>query len=67
MITESWDHAEVPSTRPNAGWDEEMAEFSLLLSGGEAARLECLAHSHGLTLGRLIRLLIREYLTDRTP
>jgi hypothetical protein len=43
-------------------FDEEMAELSLLLPGRQAAALERLANSRGLTLGRLIRLLIGDCL-----
>ena len=42
--------------------DEEIAELSLLLPGRQAAALERLAHVRSLTLGQLIRLLIRDYL-----
>ena len=45
--------------------DEQMAELSLLLPAWQAAEMERLAHSRGLTVGQLIRLLIREYLADR--
>jgi hypothetical protein len=48
--------------------DEEMAELSLLLPGWQAAAMEWLANSRGLTLGQLTRLLIRDYLTSQeTP
>jgi hypothetical protein len=63
------------TTRPDdAGWpiesrtclpDAEMVELSLLLPGWQAAQMERLADSQGLTLGQLIRLLIRDCLTDR--
>ncbi len=43
--------------------DEQMAEVLLLLPGRQAAALECLAHTVGLTMGHLIRLLIHDYLT----
>jgi hypothetical protein len=46
--------------------DEDMAELSLLIPGWQAAQVERLAHSRGLTLGQLIRLLIRDYLADWT-
>jgi hypothetical protein len=43
--------------------DEQVAELSLLLPGRWAAELERLAHARGLTVGQLVRLLIRDYLT----
>jgi len=39
-----------------------MAELFVLLPGRQAAELDRLACSRGLTLGQLIRLLIRDYL-----
>jgi hypothetical protein len=45
------------------GPDEQVVELPLLLSGEQAAELERLAHSRGLTTGQLIRLLIRDVLT----
>jgi hypothetical protein len=65
MTTMRRDHAEGPIEPPTCWRDEEMAELSLLLPGWQAAEMERLAHSRGLTLGQLIRLLIRDYLTDR--
>jgi hypothetical protein len=46
--------------------DGEVAELSLLLPGWQAAQMEKLANSRGLTVGQLIRLLIRDYLADWT-
>jgi hypothetical protein len=43
---------------------EQVAEVALLLPQPQAAELERLAHSRGLTMGELLRLLIREYLTQ---
>ena len=43
--------------------DEQVAELFLLLPGRQAAELERLAHFRGLTMGQLVRLLIRDYLT----
>ena len=60
----SQDHAE----EPIKGWpwlNQEMVELSLLLPSWQASEMESLAHSRGLTLGQLIRLLIRDCLTDR--
>jgi hypothetical protein len=65
MTTVSRNDAEGPSESLACWLDEEMAELSLLLSGWQAAQMERLAHSRGLTLGQLIRLLIRDYLADR--
>ncbi len=45
--------------------EEQVAELLLLLPGRQAAELERRAHSRGLTVGQLICLLIRGYLTDR--
>jgi hypothetical protein len=46
-----------------APWpDEEMVEFSVLLPAEELGGLEQLAHSRGLTLGELVRRVIREQL-----
>ncbi len=42
--------------------DEQLAEVSWLLPGWQAAQLEQLACSRGLTLGRFLRLLIGDYL-----
>ena len=58
-------HGERPIESRACCLDEEMAELSLLLPGWQAAQMENLANSRGLTLGQLIRLLIRDYLTDR--
>jgi hypothetical protein len=52
-----------PSDDRSVWSDEQVAELSLLLPGPLAIALEGLAHSRGLTVGRLVRLLIRDYLT----
>lgn len=65
MSTTSRDQTEWPVESRTCWLNAEMAELSLLPPIEEAARMERLAHSHGLTLGRLIRLLIRDYLRDR--
>ena len=56
--------------RPAAGqilWtNEEIAEFSLLLPGWQAAELESLAGGQGLTLGQLLRRVIGEYLARQS-
>jgi len=50
-------------TEDRVAWpDEQMAELFVLLPGRQAAELDRLACSRGLTLGQLIRLLIRDYL-----
>jgi hypothetical protein len=51
--------------RPEA----EVAEVALLLPPGQAAALERAAHRRGLTVGQLIRCLIRDYLAGeaRSP
>ena len=43
--------------------DEQVAELFMLLPGRQAAELERLAHFRGMTMGQLVRLLIRDYLT----
>jgi hypothetical protein len=43
--------------------DGEVTEVSLLLPAGQVAALERSASSRGLTLGQLLRLLIRDHLT----
>jgi hypothetical protein len=45
--------------------EEQVAELLLLLPGRQAAELERLANSRGLSMGQLIRQLIRDHLTDR--
>jgi hypothetical protein len=65
MTTMSRDRADGPMKSRTCWLDEEIIEVSLLLPGWQAAEMEGLAHSRGLTLGQLIRLLIRDYLTDR--
>jgi hypothetical protein len=61
--------------RDDAGWliqgrtwwlDQEIVEYSLLLSGHQAANLERLAHSRHLTVGQLVRILIREFLASES-
>ena len=42
--------------------DKEIAELSLLLPGWQAAELESLARSRRLTLGQLMRLIVRDFL-----
>jgi hypothetical protein len=64
MTTMTRDHAGCPIESRTYWLNEEMAEFSLLLPARQAAQMERLAHSRNLTLGQLIRLLIRDYLTD---
>jgi uncharacterized protein (DUF2267 family) len=63
------------ASRDHAGWlidgrtwwlDREMVEHTLLLSGYQAADLERLAHSRQLTVGQLLRLIIREFLASET-
>ena len=62
----SRDHAEGLMNSRICWLDEQMAELSLLLPGWQPAEMERLAHSRGLTVGQLIRLLIRDYLADWT-
>jgi uncharacterized protein (DUF2267 family) len=59
-------HDQVPcSMEGRVIWpDEQMAELLVLLPGRQAAELEWLACTLGLTVGHLIRLLIHDYLTD---
>ena len=65
MTTMSRDHAG-GSTESRTCWrDEEMMELSMLLPSWQIVEMEGVAHSRGLTVGQLIRLLIRDYLTDR--
>jgi hypothetical protein len=42
--------------------DAEMTEMALLLAGRQAAALERMAHQRGLTVGQLLRRLIRDCL-----
>jgi hypothetical protein len=65
MTTMSRDEAGCRIERRACWQDTEIAELSLLLPAGQAAQMERLAHSRNLTLGQLIRRLIRDYLTDR--
>jgi hypothetical protein len=65
MTTMSRDQAGCPIESQTCWLDAEMAELSLLLPAGQAAQMERLAHSRNLTVGQLIRLLIRDYLADR--
>jgi hypothetical protein len=58
----SLDHRERPEVGQVCWLDEETAELSLLLPGWQAAELESLACSWCLTLGQLLRLLIRDFL-----
>jgi hypothetical protein len=48
----------VPESEP-AYFSTEMVEVQLLLPGWEAAALEAAAHQHGLTVGQMLRRLIR--------
>jgi hypothetical protein len=50
-----------------ASQNKGIAELSLLLPGRDAAELERIAYSRGLTVGHLIRLLIRDYLRGSFP
>jgi hypothetical protein len=64
MTVSTMNHDLVPGSIE--GWfvwrDGQVAEVQLLLPGRLAAELEGLAHSRGLTVGQLIRLLIRDHL-----
>ena len=57
--------------RPEIGqisWlDEEIAEVSLLMSGWQAAQLVAHASRQQVTVGQLLRDLIKIYLTKGTP
>jgi hypothetical protein len=44
--------------------DVEVAEVALFLHSGQVAALEWSAHRRGLTVGQLIRSLIRDYLVS---
>jgi hypothetical protein len=58
------DHSRRP-TQDRLHWLEaDVAEVSLVLPGWQAAELEGLASSLGLTVGQLLRRLIQEYLTS---
>jgi hypothetical protein len=51
------------SREGRACWPEEgVAELTLLLPARQAAELERLARSRGLTLGQLLRRLVRDHL-----
>lgn len=65
MTTMNCEHAEGPIESRTCWLDEEMMEFSMLLPSWQAVDMEGVAHSQGLTLGQLIRLLISDYLADR--
>jgi uncharacterized protein (DUF2267 family) len=56
------DHAEPAPDDRVRRLDAEMAEVALLLPARWTAALERLASARGMTLGRLIRLLIHDYL-----
>src|SRR5262249_46593767 len=43
-------------------FSEEIAELPVLLSGSQARQLEEAAHERGLTVGEVIRRLVREFL-----
>jgi hypothetical protein len=55
--------------RPDVGqvsWlDDEVAEISLLMPAWQTAQLLDLANSHRLTVGQLLRGLVRAYLAER--
>ena len=57
------------SGRPEVGqvgWlDQDVAEISLLVPGWQAAQLVSLANSQRLTVGQLLRRLVRRYLAHR--
>jgi hypothetical protein len=58
----SLDHSAC-SREDRLGWpNERIAELLLFLPGPQAAKLERLAFSRDLSVGQLIRLLIRDYL-----
>jgi hypothetical protein len=61
----SREHAGGPIENRTCMRDEEMTELSLLLPSWQVVEMEGEAHSRGLTLGQLIRLLVRDYLADR--
>jgi hypothetical protein len=45
--------------------DGEFVELAVLLPRGPAARLEKLASARALTLGQLVRLVLRDYLASQ--
>jgi hypothetical protein len=45
--------------------DQDVAEFGLLLPLAQAAALEGEAHRRGLSVGRMLRLLIEAFLRHR--
>ncbi len=57
--------------RPEIGqisWlDEETAEVSLLMHGWQAAQLSTIATRQRVTVGQLLRDLVKIYLAKRTP
>jgi hypothetical protein len=59
------------SDRPEIGqvsWlDEEIAEISLLMPGWQAAQLVAIATRQRVTVGQLLRDLVKSYLAKRTP
>jgi hypothetical protein len=65
VSTMNHDHVPCPMEDWEVWPEGQVTELLLLLPGRQAAELERLAHSRGLTLGQVIRLLIRDYLTDR--
>jgi hypothetical protein len=61
----SEDKTEYSIGRQTYWQDARIAEFSLLLPAREIAQIERLAHSQNVTLGQLVRRLIRDYLTNQ--
>lgn len=58
-------HQEQSSLRERGiAWEEEVQELGVLLPRCQAEALETLAHREGITMGQLLRQLIRGYVEE---
>ncbi len=65
MIATRWGEKTFPprASEP-AATDSELVELMLLLPSVQAAHLEAAAHERGLTVGQMLRRIVRDF-TDR--
>jgi hypothetical protein len=50
-----------------SAWDEEVQELGVLVPRYQAEALETFAHRQGVTMGQLVRQLIRGYVDEAVP
>jgi hypothetical protein len=60
----SWNATPAIEARSNRPADDKVIELAILVTKTEARKLEEMAHGHGLTMGGMVRSLIRDFVNE---